>query len=104
MEQDFVVCFLLGNSLASEFYIPTFRNTQFYLHRKVGVVIQHLPAYEDETKCYETSAYKIQTPGKIPRRKHRTYRTRRKFEIRNRFCALRGTLVLGSHNCDLLIN
>jgi len=24
-----VVCFLLGNSLASEFYVPTFRNTPF---------------------------------------------------------------------------
>jgi len=24
---DFFVCFLLGNSPASEFYMPTFRNT-----------------------------------------------------------------------------
>jgi hypothetical protein len=31
-----VVCFLLGNSPASEFYIPTFRNTLFHLHRQVG--------------------------------------------------------------------
>jgi len=28
----FVVCFRLGNSAASEFYIPTFRNTLFHLH------------------------------------------------------------------------
>jgi hypothetical protein len=27
------VCFLLGSSLASKFYMPTFRNTLFYLHR-----------------------------------------------------------------------
>ena len=32
-----VVGFLLGNSLASEFYMPTFRNTLFYLHRQVGM-------------------------------------------------------------------
>ena len=49
-----VVCFLLGNSPASEFYMPTFRNTLFHLHRQV-------PANEDGTKCSETLAYKIQT-------------------------------------------
>ena len=27
----------------------------------------HLPAYEDGTVCSETSAYKIQTPGKHPK-------------------------------------
>ena len=32
-----VVCFLLGNSPASEFYTPTFRNTLFHLHRQVGM-------------------------------------------------------------------
>jgi hypothetical protein len=32
----YVVCFLLGNSPASEFYMPTFRNTLFHLHRQVG--------------------------------------------------------------------
>jgi len=31
-----VVCFLLRDSSASEFYMPTFRNTLFYLHRQVG--------------------------------------------------------------------
>ena len=30
------VCFLLGYSPASEFYVPTFRNTLFHLHRQVG--------------------------------------------------------------------
>jgi len=29
-----VIFFLLGNSPASEFYMPTFRNTLFYLHRQ----------------------------------------------------------------------
>ena len=32
-----VVCFLLGNSLASEFYMPTFRNTLSHLHRRIGM-------------------------------------------------------------------
>jgi hypothetical protein len=32
-----VVCFLLGNSPASEFYMPTFRSTLFHLHRQVGM-------------------------------------------------------------------
>jgi hypothetical protein len=31
-----IVCFLLGNSPASEIYMPTFRNTLFHLHRQVG--------------------------------------------------------------------
>ena len=31
------VCFLLGNSPASEFYMPMFRNTLFHLCRQVGV-------------------------------------------------------------------
>ena len=38
MRTDFrpVVCFLLGNSPAPEFYIPTFRDTLFHLHRQLG--------------------------------------------------------------------
>jgi hypothetical protein len=35
-----VVCFLLGNSKASEFYVPTFQNT---------VPSSYIPAYEDGT-------------------------------------------------------
>jgi len=29
-------------------------------------LILHLPAYEDETECSETSPYRIQTPGNYP--------------------------------------
>ena len=47
-----VVCFLLGNSPASEFYMPTFRNT--------------LSMKMEQIECSETSAYKIQTPGNYP--------------------------------------
>jgi hypothetical protein len=32
-----IVSLLLGKSPASEFYMPTFRNTMFHLHRQVGV-------------------------------------------------------------------
>jgi hypothetical protein len=32
-----VLCFLLGNSLASECYTPVFRDILFCLHRRVGV-------------------------------------------------------------------
>jgi len=59
------VCFLIGNSPTSEFYIPTFRDTLFHLHRQVGIS-SYLPAYEDGTECSETSEYKIQTPGNYP--------------------------------------
>jgi hypothetical protein len=31
-----------------------------------NLIILHLPAYENETECFETSAYKIQTPGNYP--------------------------------------
>jgi len=30
--------FFLGNSLASEFYMSTFRNTLFYLHKRIGMI------------------------------------------------------------------
>ena len=46
-------------------------NTATFLY----LFILHLPAYEDGTKCSETSAYKIQTFGKLPRIKHKTLRT-----------------------------
>jgi len=42
-----VVCFLLGNSPASEFYMPTFRNTLFHLHRRIGMKdSSFIPLYE----------------------------------------------------------
>ena len=48
------VWYLLGNSPAPEFYMPTFRNIMSHLHMRVGV------------ECCEASAYKIQTPGNYP--------------------------------------
>jgi len=57
-----VVVFLLGDSSASEFYVPTFRNSSMF----IGGVGAYT-AYEDGTVCSETSAYKIQTPGNHPK-------------------------------------
>jgi hypothetical protein len=37
-----VVCFHLGNSPASQFYMPTFRNTLSCLHRQIGVKVLHI--------------------------------------------------------------
>ena len=60
----YVISFFPGNSPASESYMPTFRNTlSLHHHRQVG---EHIHAYEDGTGCFETSAYKIQTPGNYP--------------------------------------
>ena len=61
-----VVCFLLGNYPASEFYMPTFRNTLFHLHRQVGMKYTYPPMKMEQIECSETSAYKIQTPGNYP--------------------------------------
>jgi len=52
--------------------MPTFRNT-----------LSVPPMKMEQTECSETSAYKIQTPGNYREKKHTTFRTRRKFEIKN---------------------
>jgi hypothetical protein len=66
---EVVVCFLLGNSLMSEFYVPTFRNTLFHLHRRVGMknlLHTYPPMKMEQTECSETLAYIMQTPGNYP--------------------------------------
>jgi hypothetical protein len=50
-----VVFFLLDESLASEFDVPTFRNTLFHLYRLCAP-----NTYEYGTECSEMSAHKIQ--------------------------------------------
>ena len=51
-----VVCFLLGDSPTSEFYIPTFRNILFHLHRQIGVKNEvgwgHVPSLVHSTRTY----------------------------------------------------
>ena len=63
-----VVGFLLGNSTASEFSMPTFRNTLFHFHRQVGEKNEsshssHLPTYEGGTDS-------------VPKRRHIKFRRR----------------------------
>jgi hypothetical protein len=85
-----VVCFFLGNFPASEFYMPTFRNTlsvpsskpgrcRMTKLRNIGVFIWDVPVYPnisqpksfytyppmkmEQTWRSKTSAYKIHTPG-----------------------------------------
>jgi len=50
------VFFLLGDFPASEFYVQTFRNTLFHLHRSCK-------KKEEQEQCSETSAHKVQAPG-----------------------------------------
>ena len=63
--------FLLGDSPASEFYMPTFRNTLFHLHRRgkqeEKTEMIKRPTKLEQTACSETSAHKIQTPGNHPK-------------------------------------
>jgi hypothetical protein len=54
-----VVFFILGDCLASEFYVPTFWNT---------LSIPYTPSMQMELRqCSETSAHKIQTPRNHPK-------------------------------------
>ena len=62
--------FLLFDSPASEFYIPAFQNTLFYLHSRKNnrdEIIPAYTAYKDGTDYSETSAYKIQRSGNHPK-------------------------------------
>ena len=61
----YVVCFLLGNSPASEFYMPTFRNTLSVPSSQASKCIHTYLAMKME-QCSEMSAYKIQTSGNYP--------------------------------------
>jgi len=53
--------------------------SQFHLHRQV-----HPPAYEDGTdRGFRNVGYQSSDAGELPKRKHVTYRTRRKLKIKN---------------------
>jgi len=56
----------LGISLASELYMPTFRNTICSIF--IGRWYHNLPMKMEQIECSETSAYIIQTPGKYPKK------------------------------------
>jgi hypothetical protein len=56
-----VVCFLLGNSPASEVYMLMFQNTLSLCTHA------YLPVKLEQTECSKTSAYKLQTLGNYPK-------------------------------------
>jgi hypothetical protein len=69
------IFFLLGDSLASEFYVPTFQIILFHLHRsgrqeESRILLFHT-TYEDGTECSGMLAYKIQMPGNHPKERIR---------------------------------
>ena len=79
-----VVCFLLGDSAASDLYMPTFRNTLSVPSSKAGV---KMPLKMEQIECSETSAYTNQTPGNHPKenKKHVAF-----YVIKNKInCACR---------------
>jgi len=57
----------LGNSPVSGVYMPTFRNTLSHLHKQVDSTHIYLPMKMEQTECFETSAYELQTPGHYPK-------------------------------------
>jgi hypothetical protein len=63
-----IVFFILGDSPASELYVPTFRNTVCsILVGGVSRILSTYTAYKDKTECSETPAYKIHKPGNHPK-------------------------------------
>ena len=55
---------LYSSQTFSSINTPTFSN--------LVILHTYLPVKIEQTDCSETSAYKIQTPGELPRRKHTT--------------------------------
>ena len=62
------VCFLLGNTPASEFYMPTFRNTLFHLHRRIGmkVILHTYPSMKMEQSVPKCRHIKFRRGGNYP--------------------------------------
>jgi hypothetical protein len=58
-----IVCFLLGNSPVSKFYMPTFSHINTPTFSNPVILHTYPPMKMEETECSETSAYKIQMPG-----------------------------------------
>ena len=73
----FVVFLLLGYSLTSEFYVPTFRNSLLHLLRSCS---RHMKL--EQTECSETLAQNSDAEEK-PKRNNTTFSTLREFEIKN---------------------
>jgi hypothetical protein len=62
-----VVCLLLGNSPASEFFMLTFRNSLLHLHRRIGM---------KEWSCIPIRLWRWNRLS-VPKRRHKKFRRRR---------------------------
>jgi hypothetical protein len=62
-----VICFLLGNSPASEFCMPTFRNTLFHLRTRIGM--------KDPSSFIPIHLWRWNRQG-VPKRRHIKFRRR----------------------------
>ena len=81
----FVVFFPLGDSPASEFYMPTFRTTLFHLHRSCEQE-ERFFSFTRPTNMEQSvpkSRHIKFRAGESPKRKNTTFRTWRKFVIQN---------------------
>jgi len=80
----YVVCFLLGNSPASEFHMSTFRNTLFHLHRQAGaesinlriVFEPNLPPLATQTILKSIHSAPVKMEQSVPKRQHIKFRRR----------------------------
>jgi hypothetical protein len=72
-------CFLLGNSPASEVYVPTFRNTRSVPSSPAGTHAERPVKLEQSVP---KRRHINSDAGELPKRKHTTFRTWRKFEIK----------------------
>jgi len=61
LKQNLTCCMLLGDSPASEFYMPTFRDTLLHLHRQVHAPSTYLPVKMEQS---------------VPKRRHIKFRRR----------------------------
>ena len=66
-----VVCFLLGNCTASEFYMPTFRNTLFHPNRWIGAC----PPMEMEQSVPKRRYIKFRRRGITQKKTHNIQNT-----------------------------
>jgi hypothetical protein len=58
-------------------------NKKYSPSNLVPIILLVHTTYEDGTECSETSAHKIQTAENHLKEKNTTFRTRRRFEIKN---------------------
>ena len=78
-----VAFFLLGESTAAEFCVPTFRNTLYHLQRRCKFLPTHSLWRWERHSVPKRRAYKILAPGNCPEESTQHLQTWRKFEIKN---------------------